>query len=154
MHWYTNGTSATCWQKKLFWWSLHPPPPKKPKKNEWKVFYLIAPFNQAFLIRLQCLLDGAVRRPSTGADAHLSSHVVLSRLRSVWRCACALIYSAFCPSPPPLSKTSSPSPPWLTLRKKKKKKKKVSRCQLTSLRSFNGTWSHMSLPWVSTSGVV
>lgn len=92
-----TGSLATCCQK-------NPLPPPKKGQNEWKIFYLIAPFNQAFLIRLQCLLDGAVRSPSTGADAHLSSHVVLSRLRSVWRRACALIYSVFglfLPSPPP-----------------------------------------------------
>lgn len=81
---------------------LMEPRPKKNLMVESLFFFLAHPFQSGLLIRLQCLLDGAVRRPSTGADAHLSSHVALSRLRSVWCRACALIYSIFGPVPPPL----------------------------------------------------
>lgn len=75
---------------------------------------MLVPFSQAYLICLQCLIDGAVRRLSTGADNHLS------RLRSVECRACALIYSVYAPPslPPP-----PPSSTW----------------QLTSPRNFNRT---------------
>lgn len=84
--------------KEAFWWSLDPK--IKNLMVESFFFFFARPFQSGLLIRLQCLLDGAVRRPSTGADAHLSSHVALSRLRPVWRRACALIYSIFGPLPP------------------------------------------------------
>lgn len=127
----TPGSLPPRWQKRLF--DGASTQKKKPNGGELFFFFLARPFQSGLLIRLQCLLDGAVRRPSTGADAHLSSHVALSRLRPVWRRACALIYSIFGPLPPPVTPL-----PWLTLRKRKKK---ISWCQLTSPRSFSRTWT-------------